>query len=260
MRITDKEYNIKQINIVYKGETTVQHLSVHSREDDGFIYLLSGGAVYNCFNKKFSVEAGDVFYLSKNSSYEIVVTQFPFTYICINFLFDKDTDSPFDCDVFKSKSSKSLESPFIKAKGLWQSLGVAERIMCRSVLLQIYSDVVKNELHAYVPYSKIQRMQTIVFEIEKSYADPDISVASLSEIYGCSEAHFRRTFQQIYKLSPQKYISELRLSKAKELLSDTDIPINKVAQKCGFANTYYFDRVFRAANGITPMQYRKRYT
>lgn len=260
MKITDKEYNIKQINNVYKGETTVQHLSVPSREEDGFIYLLSGSAVYSCFNKEFYVEAGDVFYLSKGSSYEIAVTQFPFTYICINFLFEKDTDSRFDCEVFKFKSSKSLESPFIKAKGLWQALGVAERIMCRSVLLQIYSDIVKNELYTYVPYSKIQKMQTIIFEIEKSYADPDISVASLSEIYGSSEAHFRRTFQQIYKLSPQKYISELRLSKAKELLLDTDIPINKVAEKCGFASTYYFDRVFKSANGITPMQYRKRDT
>lgn len=259
MKITDKEYNIKRINNVYKGETTLKHLSVPSREDDGFIYLLSGSAVYRCFNKEFCVTAGDLFYLSRNSSYEIDTTQFPYTYICINFLFDTDEDIPFDCDVFKTKSPKAFESPFIKAKKLWQSLGIAERIMCRSVLLEIYSSIVKNELQAYIPYSKIQKMQSIVFEIEKHHGDPELSVSSLSDIYGCSEAHFRRTFQQIYKLSPQKYISELRLSKAKELLSDTDIPINKIAEKCGFSSTYYFDRVFKGTNGMTPLQYRKRH-
>jgi transcriptional regulator GlxA family with amidase domain len=116
----------------------------------------------------------------------------------------------------------------------------------------------ENELRAYIPDSKLQKMQNIIFEIEKNYSDSQLSITDLSEMYGCSEAHFRRIFNQIYRISPQKYLSKLRLNKSKELLSDTALSINKIAESCGFSSAYYFDRVFKAENGVTPVQYRKR--
>ena len=244
---------------MYEGEIKTKRVYNPSRENDGLIFVLSGEAVYRFADKQFKAETGDIFYLSHKSQYEITDIEFPYIHYCINFLFDRDEDISLECEVFKLKNPQKAKALFVKALELWKNPNTASKILCKAVLLEIYSSLVKNTLEAYMPSTKLKQMQDIILKIEENYGNPDLSVFALAEMYGCSEAHFRRTFQQIYKLSPQKYITELRLNKAKTLLSDTDTPINKIALACGFASTYYFDRVFKASNTITPLQYRKRY-
>lgn len=71
-----------------------------------------------------------------------------------------------------------------------------------------------------------------------------------------SEVHFRRLFYQIYHTSPMKFIISLRVNKAKELLTNTQMKIQDISETCGFNNPYYFSKVFRQAVGLTPSQYR----
>jgi two-component system, response regulator YesN len=47
------------------------------------------------------------------------------------------------------------------------------------------------------------------------------------------------------------------MQKARELLRNTSCSITMIAEKCGFANSTYFYTAFKAANGVTPSDYRK---
>ena len=52
-------------------------------------------------------------------------------------------------------------------------------------------------------------------------------------------------------------IHRVRIERAKELLSDTDLPIKWIAQESGFKSPQYLTRMFRAATGATPADFRQ---
>jgi LacI family transcriptional regulator len=70
----------------------------------------------------------------------------------------------------------------------------------------------------------------------------------------------RRTLERrVYQLlgrSPQKEMMRIRLERAKQLLTETNLPVGAVAEKCGFSQAKYFSQVFHAKLGLTPGQYR----
>ncbi len=87
----------------------------------------------------------------------------------------------------------------------------------------------------------------------------DFSIASLAEISGVSQQYLCRIFKQTMNLRPNEYITRRRLTEAKRLLSDTDIPVAEVSARSGFSDAGYFCTVFRRYESMTPVEYRKTY-
>lgn len=83
------------------------------------------------------------------------------------------------------------------------------------------------------------------------------SLESLAHELGMSQSNFTQRFKKIYKTTPSKYLSSLRLNKAKTLLLETDLPLDEIAECCGYQNGFYLNRVFTKSTGIPPGQYRK---
>lgn len=92
--------------------------------------------------------------------------------------------------------------------------------------------------------------------IVKNISDPELSNTRLASICNVSEVYFRKTFKKKYGLSPKQYIMNLRITKAKELLSDGMCAVGRVAELCGFSSTYHFSRSFKAITGRVPSDYR----
>jgi len=55
-----------------------------------------------------------------------------------------------------------------------------------------------------------------------------------------------------------QYINDLKLSRARQMLSDTDIQIKDIATKLGFTSAGYFGRFFKSKLGVTPNYYREK--
>jgi AraC-like DNA-binding protein len=79
----------------------------------------------------------------------------------------------------------------------------------------------------------------------------------LAEIAHTSESCFIRRFREAMGQTPARYVQDRRVARASELLVCTDQSIDEVAQRCGFANRYYFSRVFSQRVGRPPGRYRK---
>lgn len=94
--------------------------------------------------------------------------------------------------------------------------------------------------------------------IESNYCDPSLSNEKLARQCRISEVYFRRIFTEHYKMTPKQFIIDIRINKAKQLLSEGKLKINAVAAQCGFSNQYHFDRVFREKTGVTPSEYMKQ--
>jgi len=78
----------------------------------------------------------------------------------------------------------------------------------------------------------------------------------LAEITHTSESCFIRRFREVMGETPARYVQDRRVARAAELLVCTDQSIDEVAQRCGFANRYYFSRVFSKRMGRPPVRYR----
>lgn len=91
------------------------------------------------------------------------------------------------------------------------------------------------------------------------YNDPDISLLTVAEHVNMSAAHFSTIFSQSTGQSFINYLTGVRLQKAKELLSQTDLKLSAIAMEIGYNEPNYFSHVFRKAEGMTPKEYRALY-
>lgn len=102
-------------------------------------------------------------------------------------------------------------------------------------------------------------LQKVRQYLHEQYAQK-ITLDTLSARYNISKYHLQRSFQRYFGQSPGEYLTRLRLTRAKELLRATDLPVSEVAYRVGMENTSHFISVFRSREGATPQQYRRRWS
>jgi AraC-like DNA-binding protein len=69
---------------------------------------------------------------------------------------------------------------------------------------------------------------------------------------------FRKEFKRATGQSPHQYHLGLRMDKARELLETTTLNINEVAYQTGFDSVFYFSKIFRKKNGLSPTAFREK--
>ena len=94
--------------------------------------------------------------------------------------------------------------------------------------------------------------------LESNYQNPALTNSELADQCNISEVYFRRVFLQHYHMTPKQYLIEIRINKAKQLLSEGALKINAVAQQCGFSNPYHFCHEFKERTGMTPTEYMRQ--
>ena len=94
--------------------------------------------------------------------------------------------------------------------------------------------------------------------IESNYQNPKLSNAELAEKCNISEVYFRKIFTETYKTTPKQFIVDIRINKAKQLLSEGFLKVGTVAGLCGFSNQFHFCRLFKERTGLTPTEYMER--
>ncbi|MGG1518845.1 AraC family transcriptional regulator [Paenibacillus oryzisoli] len=89
--------------------------------------------------------------------------------------------------------------------------------------------------------------------------DESLNLQHLAQELGLSASQLTRRFQDAYKLSPIAYVTTIRLRKACALLVETDDTLEAIAEQCGYQNAFYFSRMFKKKQQISPSTYRRTY-
>jgi AraC-like DNA-binding protein len=89
--------------------------------------------------------------------------------------------------------------------------------------------------------------------IEAHYTD-NVTLHQLSEVSGLSSFHLSRTFRDIMGVPPHLYLIQVRIERAKTLLTD-GWPLAHVAAETGFTDQSHFTKRFKAVVGVTPGRY-----
>ncbi|MEH2513374.1 transcriptional regulator GlxA family with amidase domain [Nitrobacteraceae bacterium AZCC 1564] len=95
--------------------------------------------------------------------------------------------------------------------------------------------------------------------IGKHLAD-DISLPVLAERAGMSERSFSRHYAEATGITPARAVEQLRVEAARQLLSETRLPIKRISQRCGFGSEETMRRSFLRLLAATPQDYRARFS
>ena|GEM_PF-1338987 len=91
----------------------------------------------------------------------------------------------------------------------------------------------------------------------KSNYQKDISVQSISEIFGVSRSYLTSKFSSEIGMSPSQYLIRVRMEKAKEYLLGTGMPIAVIAVAVGYNDAFYFSRFFKKCEKMSPTKFRQ---
>lgn len=84
----------------------------------------------------------------------------------------------------------------------------------------------------------------------------NILLSDIASYVNLSPNFFHTVFKQATRLTPAKYLLNIRISNAKNMLRNSDLPLLDIALSCGFESQAYFCYVFKKYIGITPKNYR----
>lgn len=94
--------------------------------------------------------------------------------------------------------------------------------------------------------------------LDKNFTS-QITYKIFQDIFGHNEKYLSALFKDEFGISPSKYVGELRMNMAKKLMqSNPDILLKDVAEMVGFTDAFYFSRVFKSHEGISPSAYMKQ--
>ena len=126
--------------------------------------------------------------------------------------------------------------------------------------MQIFTKKVANEVYKVNNKLKVNSLEkyyhTILRYIEDHYTDPSISLDQLSEGISLSVSYISSLLKS-HDTSFVKYLTNLRIEKAKALLANPDNKIIEIAEKVGYTDPYYFSHCFKKTTGLSPREYRQ---
>jgi len=85
-----------------------------------------------------------------------------------------------------------------------------------------------------------------------------IEVSDLARECALSRSHFSRAFKSSTGLSPQEWIRQQRIDRAKQLIRNTDRSLTQISLECGFCDQAHFCHIFTRSEGINPFAWRCR--
>jgi len=85
---------------------------------------------------------------------------------------------------------------------------------------------------------------------------PDVN--DMAAQAGMSRSHFSHRFKAVHGIGPNDYAIKARVTRASLLLTNTDMPVDRIAEALGYTDSYFFCRQFKSRTGLSPGQFRKR--
>jgi AraC-like DNA-binding protein len=95
--------------------------------------------------------------------------------------------------------------------------------------------------------------------LRRNYKEP-FSNEKLRDIFHFHPGHLARCMRKVFGCTPAEYLHRHRLEQGKLLLLQTNWSISRIAEEVGFEQLPYFTRCFRNYEGLTPSQFRQKFS
>ncbi|WP_127490617.1 helix-turn-helix domain-containing protein [Paenibacillus glycanilyticus] len=133
---------------------------------------------------------------------------------------------------------------------------LAVKAEVRALLTDLFSRYIRITADKADPYGQPDWFRKLCQEMRKKEHFTK-GTSALIQLSGKSHAYLCRVFKQQLKISPTRFINDLRLSYAENLLLNTDMDILDISLETGLENVSYFYELFKRKHGMTPYRFRQ---
>lgn len=248
-------------------------------QDCRIFYTLSGSARIYIDGQEYAFAPNTVFYCCGGSQYTICAEDVDL--IAVNFDLDQvHRDRKWAYSPVRLSAAATLPPAnhcFIEDQDILnQHIFLKNGLACRELLEEILDEFsTRRILYLETASSLLKELlvrllrgsietasqgatavEKIIGHIRTHYNQP-MTNASFSQLFGYHEYYLNRLFTMYTGSTIHQYILDVRISHAKKLLLNTDLPLAAIAEKVGFNSNTYFSSYFRQTTGISPSQFRK---
>lgn len=222
-----------------------------NRKSHGLAIFLGGERTFDFDGRKMKVGGNTIVYFPKGCNYTIR-DKVAFDCYAINFQMpDGASFPPFS---FKIKNIHTYVESFRQA----QRLRARKRPGFDSKIKALLYGILANMQSEYaLPYANSAIIEPAIRYIHANYDKQSISVPHLAALCGISCVHLRNTFVKCFAMSPIRYVNDLKLTRAKELLSSQFYTVSQVCYLSGYRDESHFCREFKKHFDLTPGDYMK---
>lgn len=231
-----------------------RHVRMHNHKSAEFVYYFNGVGKSTINQKEYPVKSG-VFTITPKGIYHDQENFTELRSFCI-LLDDPEleqlTGSWIDIDgsirsmlfTFFDEVDKKRPGYEEICKGLaYEIVGRAERIVseCEYSTHPTKEEIVRNAIEL----------------IEKR--DGLVTVGEVAESLNVSPDYLRHLFSKCGAESPHRFIMNVKLERAKTVLTDSGLSISRIAEMCGFGDVYYFSNLFKKKTAYSPTDFRSQF-
>lgn len=249
---SDINIAIRDIDFIIKKNYNVNcRYTVADKDTYRIMYVESGKAMLRFPSKCLDVEKGDLLILSPHEEYVLSSSGTENWRFCA-ISFYSLAPLPFSQSVYKIKDTTKYNEYFDISFKAWQEKSAGYKLIITSIIYNLLflilheNDTKRSSVDPFV--TKIENY------MQKNY-NKKLSLRELADFCGYSVSYFKAHFTNTFGVSPMKYLNNMRIERAKELLRTGMYSVGEVAQECGFENLYYFSNVFKKFTGERPSNY-----
>ncbi len=265
------------IYFAFKRRFAESHVTdIHSHDFVTMIYILSGACTYTIGNGIYHVKKGDMLIFGPDVSHgktvgpgeEIMELHIGFGNICVdglprNHLIAEGTPPVFNLQEYE-QDFLSCCSDICTAQES-NSPGCELMIKVHTMrLIILFLQVTRAGTHrsnrtqvAFDSSEKAVIVNTLMKYLNENYMR-QISLETISKSIYLSPAYISKVFRDEIGESPINYLIKIRLAKARELLLEGSHSIKSVARSVGYEDVYYFSKLYKKYNNISPSKVRKQ--
>jgi iron complex transport system substrate-binding protein len=182
-------------------------------------------------------------------------------FACYLLLYKAECESPEDRDsfhlsyAFTPSSLLPLQEKCQTMHQLWQQATPLDKLQAQSAFLPFVYEAMRQMRTLAAGNSRPNVVTEAIHYLQGHYPEA-ITAEELAGLYGCSASYLARLFKNQLGVGPIEYLIHVRIHKAKQLLLKSEARIQEIAGSVGYADVYYFSRLFKKHTGCSPLQFR----
>ncbi len=145
----------------------------------------------------------------------------------------------------------------IKAMIYFDQHAIFDEITTSGIIDYLISTIMINKFKAAPDHVETSSgiMKDIKAFLEANYTEK-VTLTQLAHEFNLSTSLISKKFKNQYHVSPKQFLNDLRIAKAKQLLTETDLSSADICPRVGIEDTTYFIRFFKRYTGMTPRAYQ----
>ena len=227
---------------------TIQNYPRHSHREFELVFVKKGHMTIIAGGKSYEASENDILVIPPHTDHEGVIGEgFVNIYASIRDWEFSDVMHVHDYD----GSSRALFLMLHRVMNE-RELRYAE---ISDKLVDVLLEYVKKYAKRTFKYDFVLKIKNSIYE---NLDNPSFRISSEVKQIGINTDYFRRCFFEEMGKTPVAYITELRMERAKNLLSqEPPLTVEQIAELCGFSDSFYFSKTFKKHTGLSPLGYRK---